>query len=95
MTNDAYAYIVFAFVFGLAIGWCWGHATARIRHVPIGATQAQDDAARWAYDRAGAEDLLAQLGHPDIDSDDDESPFGWRDLPAPTSDIRRAARRKK
>ncbi|GGQ83579.1 hypothetical protein [Streptomyces flaveolus] len=29
----------------LAIGWCWGHSTARIRHVPIGATAQQDQAA--------------------------------------------------
>ncbi|MET9729646.1 hypothetical protein ABZZ79_02965 [Streptomyces sp. NPDC006458] len=29
----------------LAAGWCWGHATARIRHVSIGATAEQDQAA--------------------------------------------------
>jgi hypothetical protein len=32
-------------VLALAPGWCWGHSTARIRHVPIGAAWAQDDAA--------------------------------------------------
>jgi hypothetical protein len=30
---------------GLSVGWCIGHSTARIRHVPIGATHEQDEAA--------------------------------------------------
>lgn len=29
----------------LTAGWCWGHATARIRHVPVGATETDDQAA--------------------------------------------------
>lgn len=29
----------------LSAGWCWGHATARIRHVPIGARPADDQTA--------------------------------------------------
>ncbi|AMW11635.1 hypothetical protein A4E84_20335 [Streptomyces qaidamensis] len=87
MTADAYAPALLALTFGIAIGWCWGHATARIRHVPVGATEDQDDAVLWAHDRARAEDLLAQLGHPDVDSDDAESPFGWRDLPKPNHTV--------
>jgi protocatechuate 3,4-dioxygenase beta subunit len=27
----------------LALGWTWGHATARIEHILIGATRTQDD----------------------------------------------------
>ncbi|MEZ7005599.1 hypothetical protein [Streptomyces sp. AD55] len=38
-------------VLAAAGGWCWGHSTARIRHIPIGATAAQDqhalDTADW------------------------------------------------
>ena len=90
-TADAYALAGLSLTLGLAIGWCWGHATARIRirHVPGGATPAQDAAALWAHDRTRAEDLLAQLDHPDVDIDDDEYPFGWRELPAPTRETRR------
>jgi hypothetical protein len=82
VTTEAYSVAVLAFTFGIAVGWCLGHSTARVRHVPVGATQAEDDAVAWAHERARAEDLLAQLDHPDIDSDG-ESPFGWRDLPKP------------
>ncbi|MFE6408185.1 hypothetical protein ACFVOR_14765 [Streptomyces sp. NPDC057837] len=83
MNPDAYALAGLALILGLSIGWCWGHSTARVRHVPVGATQAQDDAALWAHDRARAEDLLAQLDPPNVDSDDGESPFGWREMPKP------------
>ncbi|MFH9977919.1 hypothetical protein ACH4ND_01400 [Streptomyces sp. NPDC017179] len=31
-------------VLAAAAGWCCGHRTARIRHVPVGATEAQDRA---------------------------------------------------
>ncbi|MFJ6559928.1 hypothetical protein ACIQMV_08605 [Streptomyces sp. NPDC091412] len=31
-----------------AAGWCWGHSTARIRHVPIGAPAQADEAALQA-----------------------------------------------
>ncbi|MGK9463959.1 hypothetical protein ACSLFT_28595 [Streptomyces sp. G6] len=27
----------------IATGWCWGHRTARVRVIFVGATQAQDD----------------------------------------------------
>lgn len=37
--------LLLAVLLGLAVGWCWGHTTARIRHVPVGATAAQDEAA--------------------------------------------------
>ncbi|MEZ7005009.1 hypothetical protein [Streptomyces sp. AD55] len=33
--------IILAVLLALAIGWCWGHRTARIRHVPAGAAHAQ------------------------------------------------------
>ncbi|MFI1287437.1 hypothetical protein ACH4VM_02815 [Streptomyces sp. NPDC020792] len=36
----------------LAAGWCCGHRTARVRHVPVGATEAQDQAALAAQERA-------------------------------------------
>ncbi|MBP5931846.1 hypothetical protein F3K39_28345 [Streptomyces sp. LBUM 1479] len=48
----------------LAVGWCWGHLTARVR-VVVGATQAQDDAVLLAHERARWEDLVAQLDVPD------------------------------
>ena len=85
MTTDPYALAGLALILGLSIGWCWGHSTARVRHVPVGATEDQDDAALWAHDWARAEDLLAQLDHPDVDSDDGESPFAWRELPKPNT----------
>ncbi|WP_159058994.1 hypothetical protein [Streptomyces scabiei] len=34
----------------LAVGWCWGHLTARVRVVVIGATAAQDETALSAAD---------------------------------------------
>jgi hypothetical protein len=34
-----------AALLALAAGWCWGHSTARIRYIPVGATRAEDDAA--------------------------------------------------
>lgn len=37
-------YLILAIVLALPAGWCWGHSTARIRHVPIGATAEQDEA---------------------------------------------------
>lgn len=36
---------VLAALLALAVGWVWGHSTARVRHVPVGATAAQDEAA--------------------------------------------------
>lgn len=49
----------------LAVGWCWGHLTARVRVVVVGATAAQDDAVFLAHERAHWEDLVAQLDVPD------------------------------
>ncbi|WP_445524769.1 hypothetical protein [Streptomyces cyslabdanicus] len=49
----------------VSAGWCWGHRTARIRHVPIGATAAHDETALSAHDRATFDDLVAGLDHPD------------------------------
>lgn len=34
----------------IAAGWCWGHSTARIRHIPIGATAQQDQDAIAEHD---------------------------------------------
>ncbi|WP_158073022.1 hypothetical protein [Streptomyces kebangsaanensis] len=31
-------------VLALATGWCWGHFTARIRHIPISTTAQADEA---------------------------------------------------
>lgn len=54
---------VLALVFGLSAGWCWGHSTARIRHVPIGALREQDEAAiRAEFARFNA--TLAALDFP-------------------------------
>jgi hypothetical protein len=50
-------------VLAVAVGWSWGHATARVDHVLVGATRADDEAAlalndacceRW-WTSAGAE----------------------------------------
>jgi hypothetical protein len=49
----------------IAIGWCWGHSTARIRHVPIGATQADDEAAFIEQQRRQFEQRVASLDLPD------------------------------
>ncbi|MFK0124916.1 hypothetical protein ACIQSP_16565 [Streptomyces nigra] len=49
----------------LSAGWCWGHATARVRHVPIGATAEEDDEAFIADERARFDQLVAGLDVPD------------------------------
>jgi hypothetical protein len=36
---------------------------------------------------------LVSLGEVVVDSDDGESPFGWRDLPTPNRETRRAMKR--
>ncbi|MFI2632596.1 hypothetical protein ACH5A2_19690 [Streptomyces collinus] len=36
---------------------------------------------------------LVSLGEVVVDLDDDESPFGWRELPKPNRETRRAAAR--
>ena len=52
-----------AVLLALAVGWTWGHATARIRRVPIGAAPEQDDAAiRAEFARFNA--TLAALDFP-------------------------------
>ncbi|WP_060886220.1 hypothetical protein [Streptomyces caniscabiei] len=48
-----------------AISWTAGHRTARVVHIPIGATATQDDAALLAHERARFNDLMAQLDLPD------------------------------
>ncbi|MFJ8345078.1 hypothetical protein ACIQ9J_01620 [Streptomyces sp. NPDC094153] len=32
-------------ILAAAAGWCYGHSTARVRHVPIGGTKTQDQTA--------------------------------------------------
>ncbi|MFF0512459.1 hypothetical protein [Streptomyces sp. NPDC004250] len=51
----------------LAAGWCWGHSTARIRHVPIGATRAQDQTALAAHDVAEFWHIVNRLDLPNPD----------------------------
>ncbi|HLU29112.1 MAG TPA: hypothetical protein VKZ65_11785 [Glycomyces sp.] len=46
---------------GLSIGWCIGHSTARIRHVPVGATHEQDQAALDAADEQLITEWRARL----------------------------------
>lgn len=60
-------YLVLTATLNISIGWCWGHATARIRHIPIGGTAAQDDAAFLAHEQARFNDLVAQLDFPGDD----------------------------
>lgn len=49
----------------LSLGWCWGHLTARVRVVVIGATAAQDDAALSADERARFRQITGYLDEPD------------------------------
>ncbi|MFF7142294.1 hypothetical protein ACFZB5_13730 [Streptomyces nodosus] len=51
-------------VLAAAIGWCCGHRTARVRHVPIGAA-VDDEAALLARERARFDELVASLDIPD------------------------------
>lgn len=62
----------------LAVGWVLGHRTARVVHIPIGATAAQDEAALSAADeqllgqwRAHLDQLTAPF---DPDTTKDETP---------------------
>ncbi|MFE7236116.1 hypothetical protein ACFVAF_36990 [Streptomyces sp. NPDC057596] len=48
-------------VLAAAAGWCCGHATARIRHVPVGGTADQDQDAFLARERARFDELVAGL----------------------------------
>ncbi|AVH59954.1 MULTISPECIES: hypothetical protein [Streptomyces] len=52
----------------LAIGWCWGHATARIRVVVAGGTAQQDEA-----------ELAAAGQLPAVEA---QQPDGWQQCPA-------------
>ncbi|MFM9542290.1 hypothetical protein [Streptomyces turgidiscabies] len=61
-------YLILAVTLSGSIGWCWGHATARVRHVPIGGTAEQDDAAFLAHEEARFNDLIAQLDLPNDQS---------------------------
>jgi hypothetical protein len=44
----------------LSTGWIWGHATARIIHVPIGGRRADDEAALNAADTDIPDDPTGQ-----------------------------------
>ena len=62
----------------LAAGWCWGHRTARVIHIPVGATAEQDaaavadaNAAFIAHTRRRFDDMVAGL---DLNTPDQEQP---------------------
>lgn len=57
MTADELTTALLGFTLGLSTGWCWGHSTARIRHIPIGALPEDDQAAldeAWITEQAAA-----------------------------------------
>ena len=56
------------FLLALALGWTWGHTTARIVHIPIGAHADEDDQAFLDDERARYDQLIASL---DDDPPDD------------------------
>ena len=65
-------YLILTALLSGSAGWCWGHATARIRHIPIGATAEQDAAATeaahaafLAHTRYQFDQLVANLDVPD------------------------------
>jgi hypothetical protein len=60
-----------AVLLAAALGWVFGHRTARTVHIPVGANQADDDAALLAHERARFDDLVAQL-LPDPDTTKDQ-----------------------
>ncbi|MER5213676.1 hypothetical protein ABT063_24670 [Streptomyces sp. NPDC002838] len=49
----------------LSVGWCWGHLTARIVHVPIGATEADDEAALTADEQDRFKAIARYFDQPD------------------------------
>ncbi|MFJ6566252.1 hypothetical protein ACIQNU_02440 [Streptomyces sp. NPDC091292] len=51
----------------LALGWCWGHRTARIQIIHIGSSPAQDNAAFLAYERARFDEIVNGLDLPGPD----------------------------
>lgn len=65
MNADELTALILGLVLGLSAGWCWGHATARVRHVPIGALRTDDEEALLAADRARFDQLIASLDLPD------------------------------
>ena len=65
-------YLILTATLAGSTGWCLGHRTARIRHMPIGATAEQDtaaieaaQAAFLAHNRRRFNDLVAGLDLPD------------------------------
>ena len=58
------AALILAVLLALAAGWTIGHRTARIRHIPIGALPAQDQAALLEDERARFDALVASLDIP-------------------------------
>lgn len=49
----------------LAAGWCWGHLTARIIHIPIGALAEEDEAALTADEHARFKAITRHFDQPD------------------------------
>lgn len=60
-------YVLLAVALALPAGWIWGHRTARIRHVPIGALPEDDEAAFLDDERHRFDQLVAGI---DLDPDD-------------------------
>lgn len=62
-------------VLALSIGWCLGHRTARVRHVPVGALAEDDQAAllTLAEERRRFDELVAGLTLEIPDTDDPRS----------------------
>jgi len=56
--------VLLAVLLAFAAGWCWGHRTARIRIIPIGALLADDEAAFLEDERRRYEQLVAGLDLP-------------------------------
>ncbi|NUO43679.1 MAG: hypothetical protein HOV82_16775 [Streptomyces sp.] len=49
----------------LAIGWAWGHATARIHIVPLCTSCKADESAILQHERARFDEVVAGLDLPD------------------------------
>jgi hypothetical protein len=58
-------YLILTAILSGSTGWCWGHATARVRHIPVGATVGEDDAAFIADERARFDQLVGGIELPD------------------------------
>jgi hypothetical protein len=55
------AYLILTATLAGSTGWCLGHRTARIRHIPIGALPSEDDAAFTADEHTRFNQLITSL----------------------------------